>query len=81
MTQRRLLAVFACYTCMRQTLNTMALINEALSLACHHHAMELPETLFISVPGSTIFFSFSHSLHFKKKFSFLKKKSEPTTWI
>ena len=37
---------------------------------CHRHAMELPETLFINVPGNTVF-SFSPFLFYF--FSFKKK--------
>ena len=42
----------------------------------HPHAitMELPEKLFISVPGSTIFILFSHFLHFLFFLVFLIKK-------
>ena len=51
-----------------ETLNPIWVFNAVPPLACHHHATELPKTLFISVLGSTIFFLFSYFLHFKMFF-------------
>ena len=63
------------------TLNTMGVFNAAPPVACHYHPMGLPEKLFTSVPGSTIFFLFSYFLHFPFSFGFKKIKSEPTILI
>ena len=49
------------------------------SPACHRHAMELPETVFINVPCSIIFLIFSFSPFFI--FFLVFKKKNLNLWI
>ena len=57
-----------------ETLNPIKVFNAVPPPACHCHPMELPETLFISVLGSTIFFLIFSFSSFSFFFLVFKKK-------